>query len=163
MPFARGRRDTQLDQRRTPLPVVELGRGESHAEMHEGRWTRRRPNLCDARGILGEGPYFCGSYSLADIAIAPHVMAATFSGSPSIQHAIRISLSGRSGCRRAGCDARTRDVFETLQRLQAEKNRLRPVRVHWRSDRLDWVMKNGFADWFGEEVRAGGILPARGQ
>jgi hypothetical protein len=30
-----------------------------------------------------------------------------------------------------------------------------PYRVQWRSDRLEWVMKNGFADWVMEEVRAG--------
>ena len=30
-----------------------------------------------------------------------------------------------------------------------------PYRVQWRSDRLEWVIKNGFADWFAEEVRAG--------
>jgi hypothetical protein len=30
-----------------------------------------------------------------------------------------------------------------------------PYRVQWRGDRLEWVMKNGFADWLSEEVRAG--------
>jgi hypothetical protein len=27
--------------------------------------------------------------------------------------------------------------------------------TEWRSDRLEWVIKNGFADWFAEEMRAG--------
>jgi hypothetical protein len=27
--------------------------------------------------------------------------------------------------------------------------------VQWRSDRLEWVMKNGFAGWFLDEMRAG--------
>jgi len=41
-------------------------------------------------------------------------------------------------------------------RLQAEKKQaFDPYRVQWRSDRLEWVMKNGFAGWFSEEVRAG--------
>ena len=48
------------------------------------------------------------------------------------------------------------DVFETLQRLQAEqKPAFDPYRVQWRSDRLEWVMKNGFAEWFAEERRNG--------
>jgi hypothetical protein len=47
------------------------------------------------------------------------------------------------------------DVMVTLQRLQAEqKPAFDPYRVQWRSDRLEWVMKHGFADWFVEEIRA---------
>jgi hypothetical protein len=30
--------------------------------------------------------------------------------------------------------------------------------VQWRSDRLEWVMKHGFTDWFGEELRAGRVF-----
>jgi hypothetical protein len=48
------------------------------------------------------------------------------------------------------------DVMETLQRLQAEgQPAFDPFRVQWRSDRLEWVIKNGFAEWFAEEMRAG--------
>jgi len=48
------------------------------------------------------------------------------------------------------------DVLETLQRLQAEHQPgFDPYRVQWRSDRLEWVIKNGFAGWFMEEVRSG--------
>ena len=48
------------------------------------------------------------------------------------------------------------DAFETLQRLQSEgQSAFDPYRVQWRSDRLGWVMKNGFADWFADEMRAG--------
>jgi hypothetical protein len=47
-------------------------------------------------------------------------------------------------------------VFETIARLQAEqRSAFDPYRVQWRSDRLEWVMKNGFAEWFGEEMRTG--------
>src|SRR5678816_2157351 len=47
-------------------------------------------------------------------------------------------------------------VIETLQRLQAEhKGAFDPYRVQWRSDRLEWVIKIGFADWFAEELDSG--------
>lgn len=39
-----------------------------------------------------------------------------------------------------------------------------PYRVKWRSERLEWVIKNGSADWFMDEIRAGRAffpLPAR--
>jgi hypothetical protein len=48
------------------------------------------------------------------------------------------------------------DVLETLQRLRVEgQPGSDPLLVQWRSDRLEWVMKNGFADWFVEEMRTG--------
>jgi hypothetical protein len=58
------------------------------------------------------------------------------------------------------------DVMETLQRLQAERRpAFDPYRVQWRSDRLEWVIKNGFVDWFVGEMKAGRAffpLPALG-
>jgi hypothetical protein len=33
-----------------------------------------------------------------------------------------------------------------------------PYRVQWRSDRLEWVIKNGFAGWFIEEMKAGRVF-----
>src|SRR5437867_13105781 len=51
------------------------------------------------------------------------------------------------------------DVMETLQRLQAAgQPGFDPYRVQWRSDRLEWVMKNGLAQWFTEEMRAGRVF-----
>ena len=48
------------------------------------------------------------------------------------------------------------DVVATLTRLQAEQgSAFDPNRVQWRSDRLEWVIKSGFAPWFMEEVKTG--------
>ena len=49
------------------------------------------------------------------------------------------------------------DVLETLQRPPdgGTAPAFDPYRVQWRSDRLEWVMKNGFADWFMEEMQGG--------
>jgi len=45
--------------------------------------------------------------------------------------------------------------MKTLQRLQGQgQPGFDPYRVQWRSDRLEWVIKNGFAEWFLEEMRA---------
>jgi hypothetical protein len=33
-----------------------------------------------------------------------------------------------------------------------------PYLVQWRSERLEWVVKNGFADWFMEELGAGRVF-----
>jgi hypothetical protein len=45
---------------------------------------------------------------------------------------------------------------EGLQALQAQQQAgFDPYRVQWRSDRLEWVIKHGFAGWFAEEMRSG--------
>lgn len=97
------------------------------------------------------------SYSLADIAIAPHLMAASFLGfNVEPQRHPNLSRWFEHVQARPALVRDNADVFETLQRLQAEQRQaFDPYRVQWRSDRLEWVMKNGFADWFSEEMRSG--------
>ena len=47
------------------------------------------------------------------------------------------------------------DVVATLQHLETEgQPGFDPYRVQWRSDRLEWVIKN-VAEWLAEEMRAG--------
>jgi glutathione S-transferase len=106
---------------------------------------------------LGADPFFCGQFSIADIAVAPHLMAAMFLGflpdasrNPKLGHWLD-RVQQRPAVARDNAD-----VMETLQRLQAEgQPGFDPYRVQWRSDRLEWVVKNGFADWFAEETRTG--------
>jgi hypothetical protein len=48
--------------------------------------------------------------------------------------------------------------FERVRALHGDCNQRQafdPYRVQWRSDRLEWVMKNGFEQWFLAEMRAG--------
>ena len=111
----------------------------------------------DLEQRLGRGAFFCGEFSPADIAIAPHLMAAAFLGFP--LDAVKQPALARWMERvqeRPAVARDNADVMETLQRLQAEgQPAFDPYRVQWRSDRLEWVIKNGFADWFADEMRAG--------
>ncbi len=149
--------DTQLDAALYAVAVVEMGRRELHPGMHEAA-ARDLARLYDElERQLGERPFFCGAYSLADIAVVPHLMAATFLGFglDSDRHPRLLAWLGRVQERPAVMQDNA-DVLETLQRLQEEKRpAFDPYRVQWRSDRLEWVIKNGFADWFTEEMRAG--------
>jgi len=149
--------DTQLDAATYAVAIVELGRRESHAALHEtaGRDLQRLYDALEQR--LGGNDFLCGGFSLADIAIAPHLMAAAFLGfplAPTKQPALvrwMERVQDRPAVARDNAD-----VLETLQRLQVEgRPAFDPYRVQWRSDRLEWVIKNGFADWFADEMRAG--------
>ncbi len=149
--------DTQLDAATYAVAVVEMGRGEAHEAMHAAAAGDLERLYDELERTLAGQSYFCGAYSLADVAVYPHLMAATFLGFPidSSRHPALGAWLDRVG-RRPAVARDNADVLETLQRLQRESRQaFDPYRVQWRSDRLEWVMKNGFADWFGEEMRAG--------
>lgn len=148
--------DTQLDAALFAVSVVEFGRHEPHAAMHDAA-ARDLARLYDALERHLGADFFCGAYSVADIAVLPHVAAATFFGfvpDPD-RHPKLVAWLGRVQ-ERPAIARDNADVLETLTRLQeTSQPAFDPYRVQWRSDRLEWVMKNGFADWFMEEMRAG--------
>jgi len=149
--------DTQLDAALYAVTVLEFGRSEPHPQMHEAA-TRDTTRLFDElERLLGQSDFFCGSYSIADIAVLPHVAVASFLGLAldASRHPRLGSWLGRVQ-ERPSVVRDNADVLETLSRLQGEKRpAFDPYRVQWRSDRLEWVIKNGFADWFIDEMRAG--------
>jgi len=159
--------DTQLDAALYAITLVEFGRSEQHPAMHDAA-ARDLGRLADElQRLLGDADFFCGAYSLADIAVFPHLMAATFLGfglDPG-RHPRLLAWLGRVQERPAVMQDNA-DVLETLTKLQAEQRpAFDPYRVQWRSDRLEWVVKNGFADWFAEEMRTGRAffpLPVQG-
>jgi glutathione S-transferase/RNA polymerase-associated protein len=149
--------DTQLDAATYAVAIVEMGRRESHPAMHDAA-ARDLGRLYDQlERTLGDTPFFCGEYSLADVAVVPHVMAATFLGFPpdGARHVALGRWLERVQAREAVARD-TADVIASLERLQAEaKPAFDPYRVQWRSDRLEWVVKNGFVDWLLDEMRTG--------
>jgi len=158
--------DTQLDAATYAVAVVEMGRGEVHPGMHDAAERDLTRLYDELERHLGEAAFFCGSYSLADIAVVPHVLATSFLGfglDPE-RHSHLLQWLGRVQERSAVMQDNA-DVLGTLQRLQEEKRpAFDPYRVQWRSDRLEWVIKNGFATWFMEEMKTGRAffpLPAR--
>jgi glutathione S-transferase len=148
--------DTQLDAALYAITLIEFGRSESHPAMHEAAARDMTRLYRELERHLDEQPFFGGhDFSIADIAVAPHLMAATFLGFSS-DPASNLARWMDRVQERPSVARDNADVIETLQRLQAEqKQAFDPFRVQWRSDRLEWVMKNGFADWFAEEMRTG--------
>jgi glutathione S-transferase len=152
--------DTQLDAAIYTVAMVEHGRGERHAEMHAAAGRDVQRIYDELEQLLASQPFFCGHYSIADIAIVPHVMVATFLGfglDPARQRSVAAWFDRVQ--KRPALVRDNADVLETLQRLQAEgRPGFDPYRVQWRSDRLEWVIKNGFAPWFMDEMKAGRVF-----
>ena len=149
--------DTQLDAALYAITLIEFGRGETHAAMHAAAARDMERLYADLERRLGDRAWLAGDFSIADIAVAPHVMAATFLGfAPDPTNQPKLAQWADSVQQRPSIVRDNADVIETLQRLQAEqKQAFDPYRVQWRSDRLEWVMKNGFTEWFAEEMRSG--------
>jgi len=95
---------------------------------------------------------------VADLTIVPHLMAAAFLGFPLDAAKQPVLTRWMERLQERPAVARDNaDVVETLQPLQAEgRPAFAPYRVQWRSDRLEWVIKSGFADWFADEMRGRG-------
>jgi glutathione S-transferase len=130
--------DTQLDAAVYAVSVVEFGRGEVDPAMHKASQADMGRLYDEMERLLGAGPFFCGSYSLADIAVVPHVMTATFLGFglDAARHPELVRWFDRVQ-QRPALVRDNADVMSTLQQLQEEKRQaFDPYRVQWRSDRL---------------------------
>lgn len=148
--------DTQLDAATYAVAIVELGRGELHPAMHEAARLDVERLYDELERLLAPEAFFCGFYSLADITVVPHVMAASFLGFAldPVRHPRLVGWLNRVQ-ERPALVRDNADVLATLQRLQEEQRpAFDPYRVQWRSDRLEWVIKNGFVDWFVDEMKA---------
>ena len=149
--------DTQLDAAMYAVTLIEFGRRESHPPMRDAAHRDVQRLYDELERLLGDSDFFCRTYSIADIAVAPHVAAAGFLGFglDADRHPHLLGWLGRVQ-ERPALVRDNADVFETLSRLQEEqRSAFDPYRVQWRSDRLEWVIKNGFATWFMEEMKAG--------
>ena len=149
--------DTQLDAATYAVRVIEFGRGEVDPAMHQAAQADIARLYDTLEDLLGAGPFFCESYSLADIGVVPHVMTATFLGFglDAVRHP-DLARWFELVQQRPALVRDNADVLDTLQRLQSEgRQAFDPYRVQWRSERLEWVIKNGFTPWFLEEMRLG--------
>lgn len=100
--------------------------------------------------------FVCGSLSIADLALFPHLTAVRF---------LDVSFDGTTHPRLLDWYKRLRrhpigraDVERTQAFLQAAGPALvRPERIVWRSDRIEWLLANGYHEWFADEVRSGRV------
>jgi glutathione S-transferase len=152
--------DTRLDAAAYAVSIVEFGRGETQPAMHEAAGRDFRRLYDELERLLDGQSYFCGEFSIADIAVLPHVLTAGFFGFAvdRVSHPALLRWLGRVQ-QRPSVERDNGDLMETLTRLQAEQRQaFDPYRVQWRSDRLEWVIKNGFADWLVDEMKAGRVF-----
>ena len=137
------------------------------------KWTTRKdkmpPGLLEAarRALepiydrldlaLSDKRFVCGALSIADIALFPHMSGAAALGVPfsPVRHAHVQQWFTRMRalpvCQ--GDVQRARDYFHRLKEMDIERER-----IFWRGDRIEWMLANGFGDWFFKEMAEERVL-----
>ena len=106
---------------------------------------------------LAGGDHVCGEFSIADIALFPHLAAVRLLGvsfSPGRYPNLAAWLKRVRALDVCRADLeRTRTYIAHLDRRNLETER-----IFWRGDRIEWVLARGFHDWFMGEIRAGRVI-----
>jgi glutathione S-transferase len=111
--------------------------------------------LSQLDGALEAKDFLCGAPSIADLALFPHLSSLKllgFSLEP-FANVVRWNASMRTlPCVRADLDYLRRSAIEKFapgaSPYEAEK-------VVWRGDRIEWLLANGFGEWFWSELSSG--------
>ena len=132
-----------------PAGLLEAGRRDLEAV------------LAQLERSLGSAIHVCGSLSIADLALFPHISSLKLLG---------VSLDAFQGVLRWNRSMRTLPVvranLEHVKRSAVEKFSPGPSpyeteRVVWRGDRIEWLMAHGFHDWFVSELASGRAVVPR--
>ena len=127
-----------------PAGLIEAGRkdlAQIYAALEQG---------------LADHDFLCGTLSVADLALFPHLTAVRFLG---------VSFDGATHPRLLAWYKRMRamDVCQAdLGRARAwmeafGANLQRPEHIVWRGDRIEWLLAHGFHEWFLGEIREGRV------
>ena len=106
--------------------------------------------------------YLCGALSIADLALFPHVSSLKPLGVLVEEKYPQLSAWNR---RMRELPAVRQDLDHVRRAVQEKfvdaPSPYEGERIVWRGDRLEWLLHNGFADWWYAELRAGrAIVPA---
>jgi glutathione S-transferase len=117
--------------------------------------------LAEFDGALGPHDFLCGTPSVADVALFPHVSSLKVLGVPMepFPNVLRWNASMRMlPCVRSDLDYVRRSAIEKFapgaSPYEAEK-------VVWRGDRIEWLLAHGFREWFWSELASGRAVVPR--
>ena len=150
--------DMQLDGCVIVFAIAELFRpdvGQAHPDAlrRAGEALDQLYGSLDAR--LTEGDWLLGEFTRADVAVAPHVTAATFMGHGVPGKYARLTkwaerLSARPSIARA-----SQEALAAFQASQSEPEPFfRMTRLHWRDARIEWALRCGLGSWLLDELAA---------
>jgi glutathione S-transferase len=117
--------------------------------------------LAEFDHALGPNDFLCGTPSVADVALFPHLSSVKLLGLPmeAFPNVLRWNVRMRTlPCVRSDLDYVRRSAIEKFapgaSPYEAEK-------VVWRGDRIEWLLVHGFRDWFWSELASGRAVVPR--
>lgn len=148
--------DTELDAAVIALSVFKFFRTEL-AERLPDQTARAvqsvRGHFARLERVLAGKEYFLEKFSRADLAFAPHVGAASYMGlAPGPDTPVLAAWLERMNARES--------VQRTMQEAVAsigvkhERPMFNPSRLHWRSDRIEQLIRIGMGQWLLDELAA---------
>ncbi|MBI5504474.1 MAG: glutathione S-transferase family protein [Deltaproteobacteria bacterium] len=126
--------------------------------------------LEELENALDLEPFVCGDLSVADFALFPHVSAMKTLGlAPDERSFPRIAAWNRAMRQQPVIRENLAHIKSTaIEKFSGGPSPYEGTKVVWRGDRLEWLLCNGFHEWWLAELAAGRVivpssLPARGQ
>jgi glutathione S-transferase len=108
---------------------------------------------CDLAGR----EFLCGDFSIADIALFPHLVSVQLmnvSYSPTAHANLAAWMKRLRGVETCKADiARARAFMANLDKQNFERHK-----IFWRGDRIEWMLASGQHKWFMGEIEAGRVI-----
>jgi glutathione S-transferase len=99
--------------------------------------------------------WFLGAFSLADIALTPHLRSAAFMGyAPGSEHPA-LSAWLERGRGRPSLERAMRELAQGYAASQQSDSVFDPNHLHWRNDRLEFALRVGLGPWLCSELARG--------
>ena len=107
---------------------------------------------------IGETGHVCGSLSIADFALFPHLTAVRPLGVP-IDRARFPRLTAWVSHMRAlpVCSADLARTKAYLRNIEGDPD-IERRRIFWRGDRIEWILARGYHAWFVNEIESGRVI-----
>ena len=151
--------DTETDALQFLTHLVAVRRPElraDHPEVARALSAAVKRHWAALEAELTARDYFVGELSRADIALLPHVTSLGHLGERLPTDCTRLRTWLDRMRRRPSVE---RDVAEALAAWERARTSTDPFfradRIHWRGDRVEWVVRLGLAAWLAREVEAG--------
>ena len=154
--------DTEVDAAVLAFSLFKFFRPaliDSHVEQFRNAEAGVRAHFAAFERRLEGRDYLLGEFSRADIALAPHVGAAGFLGlapgddTPQLA-AWQARMNERESVQRA-----TQEAIASIGN-EPEDSFFDTNRLHWRSDRIEQLLRIGLGEWLLEDLAADrGFLP----
>jgi glutathione S-transferase len=156
------RSDTEIDAALLAFSLFRFFRpkmAEEHPEALARAEAGVRGHFVQLDRELEGRDFVAGELSRADLALAPHVGAAAFMGLAPGEDVPRLAAwHARMGERESV--ARTSQEAIASIGKEPENSFFDPNRLHWRSDRIEQLLRIGLGDWLVAELASGGgFLP----